>query len=94
MTIREMIAVLEAAERGEAIERQAVDCCCAPWILDKAPDWNFRCFNYRVKSKPLEGWINEYPDGPGSCFHQSPEEADKYAQPERIRRIHLREVEE
>jgi len=85
------ISVMQAAEAGANIEK-------ANWGHDNwsdcLPMWNWGCVKYRVKPRPIEGWINEYPHMNDICvtMHTSPERADGAAEPDRIRRVHMREV--
>jgi hypothetical protein len=58
MTIREMIAVLEAAERGEKIQYLHN----GKWVDALQPVWAFNTNNYRVKPKPREWWVSDYPN--------------------------------
>jgi hypothetical protein len=52
LKIPDMIAVLEAAERGEAIEcRQQKGNSDSPWGKVTDPSWSFDCLDYRIASK-------------------------------------------
>ncbi len=52
MTIDEMIAVLQAAKRGEQIQVRRTS--LTEWCDANSPGWNFDNFEYRVKPKPRE----------------------------------------
>ncbi len=96
MTLDEMIAVLQAAKRGGAIQWRYRGELGA-W-QDDAPVWNFRSCDYRVKPKPpkpLEGWVNFYGDfSLGNRFHPTKDEANATATSDCLRCVHVREVEE
>lgn len=95
MTLREKIEVMLGAEQGKKIQgqRRATGSFESPWALEENPDWNWAVFDFRLKPEPLEGWVNQYEAGPGSAFHDTREAADKQAGPDRIRCVHMREVE-
>lgn len=92
MTNQEIIAVVQAAERGEQIERQPKG--YAVWVNHEKAGWDFVRNDYRVKPAPLEGWVNVYPNHICGDLHESKEIADKHAHSSRIRCAHVREVEE
>jgi hypothetical protein len=48
MTPKEMIAVLEAFERGEKVDLEVT---WGTWVTQEDPQWNFRDFNYRIAPK-------------------------------------------
>lgn len=58
-TLAEMIAVMQAAERGETIETQQVD---GNWVTNPSPSWNWGVYTYRVKPQPKVIYVNEYSD--------------------------------
>lgn len=77
-TLREMIEVMEAAERGEEIqillpEKDLWRTEC--WM----PTWNWHTCDYRVKPKKRTMWINVYRSSCGSAY-ATREEADMHAE--------------
>ena len=90
MTTTEMIAVLQAFERGEVIEYRPKN--SQRWGSAE-PIWNFSQFDYRVKPKPREWWLNVYERG-SAISHHSRAEADrnKAYVDKRIDCVHVREV--
>lgn len=59
MTIDEMIAVLEAAKAGKAIEwkwQAGVSGRTEEWRVSNNPMWSFNNIDYRVKPEPRE-WM-------------------------------------
>ena len=91
MTTTEMIAVLQAFERGEVIEYRPKN--SQRWGSAE-PIWNFSQFDYRVKPNPREWWLNVYEDGSKGAMHDSRAEADrnKAYVDKRIDCVHVREV--
>ena len=89
MTTTEMIAVLQAFERGEVIEYRPKN--SQRWGSAE-PIWNFSQFDYRVKPKPREWWLNVYKTS--VCSHGSRAEADREQDnvARRIDCVHVREV--
>jgi len=80
-TLKEMIAVMQAAEEGKEIESARLPNCdegsTMCWDLDRRPFWNWLHEDYRVKpAEPKKIFVNWYPDGSG-CFHQSLEVAKR-----------------
>jgi len=53
MNIEEMIAVLEAAKRGEKIEMLSVSDLGDGWGIASTPQWNFSDFDYRIAPKQM-----------------------------------------
>lgn len=94
MTNKEIIAVVQAAERGEVIEFRKRKRTMDAWFIASPPLWEFGECDYRVKPRPLEGWLNEYPTGGTSALYPTKEIADAKADHDRIRCVHVREVEE
>ena len=91
MRYDEMINVLRDAMNGKTVERRGRG--CTKWEVVECPSWDFSNFKYRTKPALKDFWINEYKH----CFsqaHQSGAEANLAACPNRIRCIHVREVEE
>ena len=66
-TLKEKIEVMQAALDGEEIQ--------ALWLQEGNEDWlpedlrvfNWACFDYRIKPKPLE-WYENIPDGGVLCW--------------------------
>jgi hypothetical protein len=74
-TLREMIEVMQAAERGKEIE-----CCDHKKEWNSSPplwDW-FRC-DYRVKPKPREIWLVGYCRSGAYCVYDNEREAIRAA---------------
>ena len=72
MTIQEMIAVLEAAQRGEEIEYRGVD--SGKWKLcDYQPCWSFSTNDYRIAPKKEMTLVEELREGVyhGSIRHRA-----------------------
>ena len=62
MKLKEMIAVLEAAQRGEKIEY--TDKRHSNWVCPDIPFiplWDFSCFDYRIAPKPEPKLVAHYP---------------------------------
>lgn len=97
MTIDEMIAVLQEAGAKKSIQSRLLRCCCSEaereWADDPNPSWDFFRSEFRVRPKPIEGWVNVYPQA-HPMFYRSLEEANDAASPNRIRCVHVREVED
>ena len=60
MTLREMIEVMEAFERGAEVEHTPVG--TQVWQPNDIPRWDWHKFDYRVKPKPkqtvvIEKWL-------------------------------------
>lgn len=60
MTPDQIIEVVTAFKNGKKIESR--NKVIGGWT-DSNPDWNFFCFDYRVKPEPIELWVNEFVDG-------------------------------
>lgn len=89
MTLKEKIAVMQAADDGKKIQVSLKG--EANWFGIDAPAWNWDRFDYRVKPKTLELWVNVYPNGL-SAYYDTKELADKFANSDRLRCVHMREV--
>lgn len=95
-TLREMIEVMVAADKGEAIEvRERSE---IRWRLCQQSCWNWDKWDYRIKPKPREIFINEYPhhfvDGRlTESWQKSRTEADDNAGGRRTAVIRFVEVE-
>lgn len=61
MTIDEMIAVLQAAKRGEQIQCFDKDHPEQGWRDLVAANWDFYRADFRVKPKPRKWWAALYP---------------------------------
>lgn len=59
-TVKEMIEVMEAADRGEQIEMRQHLFPTGKWETTGIPIWNWATLDYRVKRKPREAWINNF----------------------------------
>jgi hypothetical protein len=80
---------MQAFERGEAVEFR--DNTEAHWNDSRVPIWGWGYYDYRIKPKLIEGWVNLYPDGTLSLYERR-ESADKFANSNRIRCVKVREV--
>jgi len=61
MTLDEMIEVMQAFKEGGLIEcRRNPHSSETVWEFVKTPIWNFFQFDYRVKPKPKDYWLNVY----------------------------------
>ena len=52
MNYDQMIAVLQAAKDGKAIQRLLKVPGASRWEDDLKPSWDFSCYDYRVKPEP------------------------------------------
>ena len=79
--IDHMIAVMQAAKEGKAIQsrhhpHRDIDVC---WRDAPKPSWDWATFDYRVKpAEPRRVWVNVYGDCRGFA-HASREQADARA---------------
>ena len=93
MTIDQMIAVLEAAKRGEPIQSQPHG--SSRWEDVAMPIWAFNSRNYRVKPhEPRVRYLLEFADGSlHDLAFQTPEHADGFSENRLGRRVvEFREV--
>ena len=96
MTPNEQLEILAAYVAGETIQYQSIH--AGKWFADSVcgPDYefDFQHFNYRIQPKPLELWVNVYPEPRSStscsCF-RTEGEAIRF-RGDRARTIHMREV--
>ena len=58
-TLKEKIEIMQAALDGEEIEVYST--IGNDWVKTNVPVWNWDNYDYRIKPKPLERWINLYP---------------------------------
>ena len=95
MTPSEMIEVLQHFEAGGNVEfRSTIDDDYLVWQDAVAPAWNFDDFEYRIKPKPLELWVNVYPEprsSVGYVFYKSEDNAIRF-RGVNGRTVHMREV--
>ena len=94
--IDHMIAVMQAAKEGKAIQRRHrhlhdID---VHWIDAPKPSWNWTAFDYRVKpAEPRRIWVNDYPDGRESLArYETKEEAQANAGDDCIAQVEFVEV--
>jgi hypothetical protein len=82
---------MQAFERGEAVEFR--DNTEAHWNDSRVPIWAWGYYDYRIKPKLIEGWMNVYPGGNGGLY-ESREDADRHSRfsQRRIRCVKVREV--
>ncbi len=83
MTHDEIIAVVTAHRDGKKIEHRNRD--STEWLPTESPAWNFRFYDYRIKSEPREFWIVKHLAGYAVCT----EDVTGYASGEVI---HVREA--
>ena len=78
--IDHMIAVMQAAKEGKAIQRRyrTHPVTDVYWKDTPKPDWNWTSFDYRVKPEPRRVWVNMYCNRMGFA-HASREQADANA---------------
>lgn len=88
---KKMLPIIEAYAKGEVIQYKSSN---GIWYIEKDLTFTDEPENYRIKPKPMEFWINIYPDGGKSEPHMSKEKADEWATTDRIKCIRVREVEE
>lgn len=88
-TLQEKIAVMQAAERGEAIQSSGAFSCQAPcdWEDDNTPNWDWDALEYRVKPEPRVLYANEFQERGLSTNHYRTEDAAKSAAGEKISKI-------
>ena len=63
MTNQELIACIQAEERGEVVECTYVH--KNEWFQHEEGVWDTTCFNYRIRRKPRKCWVkwSDNPDG-------------------------------
>ena len=59
-TLKEKIEIMQAALDGEEIEVYSTR--GDDWVKTNVPVWNWDNYDYRIKPKPLEFWVNIYSD--------------------------------
>jgi hypothetical protein len=77
MTIDEMIAVLQAAKEGKAIQARGME-YGASWVNAQTPSWSFAEYDYRVKPEPRRWWVVLDKDENVLAFRNTRDEAHKY----------------
>ena len=95
--IDHMIAVMQAAKEGKAIQSryrpsQDIDVC---WRDAPEPGWDWATYDYRIKpAEPRRVWLNLYPTKGcrSSICYDSREEAAKFACHEVSQQIEFAEV--
>ena len=95
--IDHMIAVMQAAKEGKAIQSryrpsQDIDVC---WRYAPEPGWDWATYDYRIKpAEPRRVWLNWYPDLGRLSYdwHDSREEAATFACSEGMQQIEFVEV--
>jgi hypothetical protein len=92
MTYDEMIAVIQAAKDGKAIEVRQVD--RDTWYTYRVTNFDFYSHVYRVKREPREWWWNVYEhyEDEDVFAYVSREAADENSAPSRLECVHVREV--
>lgn len=92
MTHDEMIAVIEHHKNGGKIEvrykgRGRV------WESDENPLWNFYCFDYRIKSEPVERWAIEWEHDYFTFYHSKKSAEEDFKEMSgTVRMFKMREV--
>lgn len=90
MTPDQIIEVVTAFKNGKKIESR--NKVIGGWT-DSNPDWNFFCFDYRVKPEPIELWVNVYNPPFYNVAYSSKEKALHHASQDCVRKAVLfREV--
>ena len=82
MNYDQMIAVLQAAKDGKALQMQAKKRggTGGAWLDVANPLWNFACYNYRVKPEPRVFYAILKEHGSQRCFaYRDRELAEKLA---------------
>ena len=92
-----MIATMQAAKEGKAIQRRyrTHPVTDVYWKDTPKPDWNWTDFNYRVKpAEPRKVWLNFYPtiNCRSSVCYDNREEAAKFACCEPSQQVEFVEV--
>ena len=95
--IDHMIAVMQAAKEGKAIQRRRrphrdIDVC---WRDAPNPIWNWATYDYRIKpAEPRRVWLNFYPTmgGRSHVCYNSREEAASFARHDITEQIEFVEV--
>ena len=90
------IKIMQAALDGEEIEWVKRGSADDTWTTHSRIDihqWDWSTFDYRIKPKPLEFWVNVY-EGSGACFgfHTSKLNADQSKTKDCIKTIKVKEV--
>ena len=91
MTTKEKAEVMLAADRGEKI-RYRIHHTDEWYDVICQPTWNWSHYEYKAVPPKMEVWCNIYPEHV-RAFHDSKKQADFAAGPNRVRCVHLREVE-
>lgn len=91
MTPKEIIAVVQHFEAGGEVQVKSINPHITKWEDTDRPLWDFVNQVYRHKPKPLELWVNWYPEGQHSCAHLTQERASSALQ-NNGRTVHMREV--
>lgn len=55
----------------------------------RSPEFDFSNFNYRIKDKPVECWVNVYPNRISNCTYLSEDHALEQAKADCIRTVRL-----
>lgn len=93
MTPNEMITVLRHFETGGKVQFRIISRVPdLDWQDAVSPIWNFDEFEYRIKPKPLELWVNLYPDGTSSPYETKKEALAAKKDYAEARTVHMREV--
>ena len=91
-----MIAVMQAAKEGKAIQRRRRNHSAIDENWRDAPEqrWDWFTFDYRVKPvEPRRIWVNDYPDGRESLArYETKEEAQANAGDDCIAQVEFVEV--
>ena len=94
MNYDQMIAVLQAAKDGKALQMQAKERggTGGAWLDVANPLWNFACYNYRVKPEPRVFYAIPR-EHTGQCVaYRDREVAEKLAYPPDYKVVKLVEV--
>lgn len=67
MKLKDMIAVMQAAEKGALIEVRGLS--CGTWSIMKiAPVWNWHEYDYRIRPEKVKLWANVRKNGKVTAY--------------------------
>ena len=90
MELKEMIAVMQAAEQGKPLQAMLRRGVLGWQDVGHSVRWNWAKFAYRVKPEPRRIWVNIYPDG--TYLHPTRESAAYISDPRCIECVEFVEV--
>lgn len=92
MTPKEIIAVLQHFEAGGEVQVKSINPHITKWEDTDHPLWDFVNQVYRPKPKPLDLWVNIYPDGATFSHRNKAAAINAIDGDEDCRTVHMREV--